>query len=269
MYHRGNFKGVGSRHNVNHWGCKDKEWRVSMPLVKRFHDYMTGDPWTREVILETVAVYQSYDRTSGTAPSMTAALAGLLVKAEMTGLPADHAVVGKALDVFARAVREDGHFIRAIHVNLATGDGEPLDASDTLMGSYFFMLGFGGQHTLTEAAGTYGHEALTRALVRHAGLYFETFDMTRWAPYQVPRKDGALAFLALAYRETGDLKYKDAIAATLMKGYAGPVLGMEGGDGLFDEPRRRVLVDLKRRNKITCSIGDLMHLRPYGYSVLR
>lgn len=286
MYHRGNFKGVGSRHNVNHWGCKDKEWRVSMPLVKRFHHYLTGDPWTREVILETVAVYQTYDRTAGTAPSMASALAGLMVKAELTGDPKDHAVVEKALDVYAGAVREDGHFTRAVHLNLATGEGEPVfnppggmgalkkvghapAEVDTLMGSYFFLLGFGGQHTLTEAAVTYGHAALTKALVRHARLYFSEFDMKVWAPYQVPRPGGALVFLALAYRETGEAAFRDSIAKTMTEGWLGPKIGEEGGNGILEEPRRRMLLDMARKNKITCSIGDLMHLRPYGYAAVK
>ena len=87
MYHRGVFKGFGSRHNVNHWGCVDKEWRVSMPLVRRLHYYLTADPWTREVILATVAIHQSYERTAGTAPSMTSALAGILARKTCASSP--------------------------------------------------------------------------------------------------------------------------------------------------------------------------------------
>ncbi|MEI7435686.1 MAG: hypothetical protein WCL16_02635 [bacterium] len=268
MYHRGNFKGVGSRHNVNHWGCKDKEWRVSMPLVKRFHDYMTGDPWTREVILETVAVYQLYDRTSGSAPSMSSALAGLMVKAEMTGEDKDRAVLINAMDVYARAVGEDRQLIKSVHINLATGAGEPVEGSGNLMGMYFFLTSFGGQHTLVELAETYQHEALTKALVRHAELYFETFDMTRWTSWQIPKKSGALLFMALAYRCTGNPRFRDAIAECLKTGWGGPDLGAEGGDGPMDEPNHKVLLDMRGRNKIVCSIGDLMHLRPYGYAAL-
>ena len=268
MYHRGNFKGVGSRHNVNHWGCKDKEWRISMPFVKRFHDYMTGDPWTREVILETVAVYQAYDRTSGSAPSMTSALTGLMVKAEMTGAAQDHEVVTRAMDVYARAVGEDRQLAKSVHINLATGEGEPVAGSGNLMGTYFFLLTFGGQHTLVELAETYGHEALTNALARHAELYLESFDMTRWAAHQIPNKAGALLFLALAWRHTGNPRFRDAISDCLKNGWGGPALGEEGGAGPMEEPIRKVLLEMSGRNKITCSIGDLMHLRPYAYAAL-
>jgi len=273
MYHRGNFKGVGSRHNVNHWGCKDKEWRISMPLVKRFHDYVTGDPWTREVILETVAVYQGYERTAGAAPSMASALAGLMVKAEMTGEEKDFQAVRKFLDVYSRAVGPDGHFVRSLHVNLATGEGHPVEDGGNLMGSYFFLQTFGGQHTLVEAVETYGHDALRSALVRFAELCVAgRFDETRWKPFQRPSPHDAMIFLALAWRATGDIRYRNTIEEELKKGKAGERvwrrLEWTGGDGLWDEPKRLQLAGLTRKNKIICSLGALMHLWPYGYRAL-
>lgn len=267
MYHRGNFKGVGSRHNVNHWGCKDKEWRISMPLVKRFHDYLTGDPWTREVILETVAVYQSYERTAGVAPSMASALAGLMVKAEMTGVPDDIRVLHRAMDVWAGAVRWDGHFAASLLLNLATGEGYSVDESQTLMGKYFFLLTFGGQHVLTELAETYGHEALAQALIRHADLYFEHFDMTVWKPYQVPCKEAALPFLALAWRRTREARYRVAIQEA-MGNWQVAELGDIHGNDILESSRARGLMNQRRRNKVVCALGDLMHLSPYGYGAL-
>lgn len=268
MYHRGHLKGVGTRHNVNHWGCKDKEWRISMPLVKRLHDYATGDPWTREVILATVAVFQSYDRTAATAPSMTAALAGLAVKAEMTGASEDHAAVKRAMAVFAAAVGEDGHVAKSLHINLATGEGEPVADGQTLMGKYFFLLGFGGQHVLTELAETYGDEALTRALVRHAEVYLRSYDMTAWKPHEVPLPAAGMGFLALAWRRTEDSRFRGAIARALTSGWTGPELGEPGGAESLGTPQRRFLLGQVRRNKVTCVIGEFLHLWPYGYAVL-
>ncbi len=43
MYHRGPLKGLGSRHNVRHWGCPCKEPRVSMAGHHRPLYYLTGD----------------------------------------------------------------------------------------------------------------------------------------------------------------------------------------------------------------------------------
>ncbi len=43
VYHMGKYKGLGSRHNVRHWGCPCKEARIAMASHHRFYYYMTGD----------------------------------------------------------------------------------------------------------------------------------------------------------------------------------------------------------------------------------
>lgn len=43
VYHFGQYKGLGSRHNVRHWGCSCKEPRVAMAGHHRFLYYLTGD----------------------------------------------------------------------------------------------------------------------------------------------------------------------------------------------------------------------------------
>lgn len=43
VYHIGPWKGLGSRHNVRHWGDGAKELRISQSLFKRFYYYMTTD----------------------------------------------------------------------------------------------------------------------------------------------------------------------------------------------------------------------------------
>ena len=42
-YHLGKLKGLGSRHNVRHWGCPCKEARIAMAGHHRFMYYLTGD----------------------------------------------------------------------------------------------------------------------------------------------------------------------------------------------------------------------------------
>lgn len=42
-YHIGDLKGLGSRHNVLHWGCSCKEARIGMAGHNRFYFYMMGD----------------------------------------------------------------------------------------------------------------------------------------------------------------------------------------------------------------------------------
>jgi hypothetical protein len=43
VYHIGDFKGLGSRHNVSHWGCPCKEARIAMAAHHRVYYYLTGD----------------------------------------------------------------------------------------------------------------------------------------------------------------------------------------------------------------------------------
>lgn len=43
VYHLGKYKGLGSRHNVSHWGCPCKEARISMAYHHRYLYYLTGD----------------------------------------------------------------------------------------------------------------------------------------------------------------------------------------------------------------------------------
>jgi hypothetical protein len=43
IYHMGEYKGLGSRHNVLHWGCSCKEPRIAMAGHHRFYYYLTGD----------------------------------------------------------------------------------------------------------------------------------------------------------------------------------------------------------------------------------
>lgn len=42
-YHLGEYAGLGSRHNVVHWGCGCKEARISMAGLHRYYYYLTAD----------------------------------------------------------------------------------------------------------------------------------------------------------------------------------------------------------------------------------
>lgn len=51
-YHLGRFAGLGSRHNVRHWGCGAKEIRISQASYKRFFYYLTCDERTGDLMHE-------------------------------------------------------------------------------------------------------------------------------------------------------------------------------------------------------------------------
>jgi hypothetical protein len=53
-YHQGRFAGLGSRHNVRHWGCGAKEARISQAAYRRFYYYLTTDERTGDIMHEMV-----------------------------------------------------------------------------------------------------------------------------------------------------------------------------------------------------------------------
>lgn len=52
VYHMGKYKGLGSRHNVRHWGCPCKEARIAMAGHHRYYYYMTGDRRLEDIFEE-------------------------------------------------------------------------------------------------------------------------------------------------------------------------------------------------------------------------
>lgn len=65
-YHLGSLAGLGSRHNVRHWGCGAKEVRISMAGLKRPYYYLTTDERTGDLMREVADA----DRTSLTLDPM-------------------------------------------------------------------------------------------------------------------------------------------------------------------------------------------------------
>jgi hypothetical protein len=51
-YHLGPFAGLGSRHNVRHWGCGAKEARISQAAYRRFYYYLSTDERVGDVMRE-------------------------------------------------------------------------------------------------------------------------------------------------------------------------------------------------------------------------
>lgn len=54
MYHIGEYAGLGSRHNVIHWGCGCKEARIAMAGLHRYYYYLTADERIGDMMNEVV-----------------------------------------------------------------------------------------------------------------------------------------------------------------------------------------------------------------------
>lgn len=52
LYHFGEYAGLGSRHNVVHWGCGCKEARIGMAGLHRFYYYLTADERIGDILDE-------------------------------------------------------------------------------------------------------------------------------------------------------------------------------------------------------------------------
>lgn len=52
VYHFGEYAGLGSRHNVVHWGCGCKEARISMAGLHKYYYFLTTDERTRDLLIE-------------------------------------------------------------------------------------------------------------------------------------------------------------------------------------------------------------------------
>lgn len=52
LYHFGEYAGLGSRHNVVHWGCGCKEARIGMAGLHRYYYYLTADERIGDIMNE-------------------------------------------------------------------------------------------------------------------------------------------------------------------------------------------------------------------------
>ncbi len=60
VYHLGRFKGLGTRHNVQHWGCSAKQLRISTVAYRRFYYYLTADERTGDLMRELVGADEAF-----------------------------------------------------------------------------------------------------------------------------------------------------------------------------------------------------------------
>jgi hypothetical protein len=60
-YHMGRFAGLGSRHNVQHWGCSAKQVRISTAVYRRAYYYLTADERVGDILRELLEADKKLD----------------------------------------------------------------------------------------------------------------------------------------------------------------------------------------------------------------
>jgi len=60
VYHLGRWKGLGTRHNVQHWGCSAKQLRISSAIYRRPYYYLTADERTGDLLHELAGAERTF-----------------------------------------------------------------------------------------------------------------------------------------------------------------------------------------------------------------
>jgi hypothetical protein len=60
VYHLGRFKGLGTRHNVQHWGCSAKQVRISTAAYRRMFYFLTADERVGDLMRDLVDSDQAF-----------------------------------------------------------------------------------------------------------------------------------------------------------------------------------------------------------------
>jgi hypothetical protein len=60
VHHIGRFKMLGSRHNVQHWGCSAKQLRISTAAYRRFYYFLTADERVGDLMRELVDADETF-----------------------------------------------------------------------------------------------------------------------------------------------------------------------------------------------------------------
>ena len=163
VYHLGRFAGIGSRHNVSHWGCGAKELRISESFLKRFSYYLTTDERLGDLMRETLTADERLPNALPlrkkmprpgvalpirTGPDWTALVSDWFTEWERTGDTAyrDRVLAGMAsLGAMPEAFAARSAFAFDLKTKTFADIGEPnLPASE-------FMALFGGDQILDEA----------------------------------------------------------------------------------------------------------------------
>src|SRR5690625_7031571 len=66
VYHAGRFAGLGTRHNVLHFGCSAKQLRISNATYRRYFYFLTADERTGELLDEVAACEQALLKVDAT-----------------------------------------------------------------------------------------------------------------------------------------------------------------------------------------------------------
>ena len=188
VYHLGKWKGLGSRHNVLHWGCSAKQLRISTAVYRRFYYYLAADERVGDLMRELVDADKTFltldpirkIRVGAYEPKPEALAVGfgtdwgsyaiaLLTEWERTQ---DETVKTKLLNGMRTiGTMPHGFFSRGATYNLATGEFTPPADRDAVGVSHLSGV-FGLNEICAELISTFPEEvAFKAAWMQYCKLY--------------------------------------------------------------------------------------------------
>ena len=185
FYHFGPMAGIGSRHNVRHWGCSCKEPRVSMAGHHRVYYYLTGDARIGDAMadakdadlsLKNVTYFKQNDEKGGhvvirSGPDWTSFLSNWMTQYERTLDP-----------YYLEKIRQGIKDVSEMPFGLASGpsyryeENGPLiyEGEDEKSPNMHLQICMGGPEVWWELADMLGDETLRKLLSVYGGFYYLT-----------------------------------------------------------------------------------------------
>ncbi|MFN2745877.1 hypothetical protein ACINLE_13460 [Bacillus sp. z60-18] len=182
-YHIGEYQGLGSRHNVLHWGCGCKEVRISMAGLHKMYYFLTADERTGEILAErkdadkavaTLDPMRAYYPKGGfpaharVGPDWAAFCSNWLTHWERTGDTAYLAKIKKGISQ-----------LKALPLRLLSGPTFGYDPAGAALfhmgdgneGGYHMVIAFGAPQVWMELAGLLGDEEWKEMLSEFGEFY--------------------------------------------------------------------------------------------------
>jgi hypothetical protein len=166
-HHLGPFSGLGSRHNVVHWGCACKQPRISQAAAKRFLYYLTADERTGDLLWEVVDADRHAAGGVAVAPGWDAFCANWMTAWERGG----------DTRYRERMLRGITGILAAPH-RLLSGPGFSYDPETGALchtgappSNYMLMTCFGAPETWFELLDVLPHDGWADALAEFGALY--------------------------------------------------------------------------------------------------
>ena len=230
IYHEGKYKGLGSRHNVIHWGCPCKEARIAMAGHHRFAYYLTGDRRFADIFdivkdadfatLLTDPLAMFYDKAQMKLP--THARTGPDWSTYTSNWLTEWERHGSAAERYAQKLRTGIADLKQAPLRLVSGSNFEYDPAtghlgyigENASGGFHLAICMGGPQTWFELVPLLADPEWEQMLADFGVFYFASpEEQKRLSHGLIGKRFSSLPFLASAMGAFGARYYKNAALA--------------------------------------------------------